>query len=333
MTVIISDESVNRYGYRILTSGIELKFYKKNPVLLYMHIRAGYENPELLPIGRVENIRKEAGQLLGDLVFDEDDEFALKVKKKFEKKFLNTVSLNIDPVEVTEDPQLMLPGQTLPTVSKCELMEVSIVDIPGNKNATRLTLRGKSVEPNELKSIFNKNQTSMKKIIAKLAAITALSLSDTATEDEVVLVIDKALNEGKTKDDKITQLTTKVTELETQLSNSAKDALKGKAEALVDGAETSGKIVKAEREGYLKLAAASEEGYTAVKSILDAKKGFTGLQLKDGNDPEVTETDREKDAAEWTKLHYAGKIAELKASDMAKYKRLYKAKYGKEPVS
>jgi hypothetical protein len=37
--IILSDSSLNRYGYRVLTSGMLLEAFKKNPVMLYMHFR------------------------------------------------------------------------------------------------------------------------------------------------------------------------------------------------------------------------------------------------------------------------------------------------------
>ena len=38
--VIISTSGLNCYGSRILTSGIDLTQYEKNPVLLWMHRRS-----------------------------------------------------------------------------------------------------------------------------------------------------------------------------------------------------------------------------------------------------------------------------------------------------
>ena len=35
--VRISNSALNQHGTRILTEGVELDQYKKNPVLLYMH--------------------------------------------------------------------------------------------------------------------------------------------------------------------------------------------------------------------------------------------------------------------------------------------------------
>lgn len=61
--VIISTEAVNSYGTRVLTSGIDLSQYERNPVLLWMHRRAW--NGKAMPIGRIENLRVEDGKLIG----------------------------------------------------------------------------------------------------------------------------------------------------------------------------------------------------------------------------------------------------------------------------
>lgn len=40
VTFVISDESVNSYGKVILTDGIDISQFERNPVMLYMHERA-----------------------------------------------------------------------------------------------------------------------------------------------------------------------------------------------------------------------------------------------------------------------------------------------------
>ena len=72
---IISDDSIlNDYGFRVLTAGIKLDRYLKNPILLYGHKRTNkYDSreDEILPLGRVENLRVDGTRLIGDPVFDE----------------------------------------------------------------------------------------------------------------------------------------------------------------------------------------------------------------------------------------------------------------------
>lgn len=75
--VIISTEAVNSYGTRVLTSGIDLEQFKRNPVLLWMHRRAF--DGQSMPIGKIDNLRVEEGKLIGTPVFDQNDDFARKI--------------------------------------------------------------------------------------------------------------------------------------------------------------------------------------------------------------------------------------------------------------
>lgn len=77
---VISDESVNSYGYIVKTDGIDTTAFERNPVMLYMHERKTV-------VGRWENIRKEGVKLLADAVFDESTELGKTVKAKWKTAF------------------------------------------------------------------------------------------------------------------------------------------------------------------------------------------------------------------------------------------------------
>lgn len=134
--VIISTEAVNSYGSRVLTDGIDLSQYERNPVLLWMHRRSW--EPGAMPIGKVENLRVEDGKLIGTPVFDQNDDFAKRIESKWENGYLRMASAGLEPIETTPDPALVLPGQTRETVTRSKLIEVSIVDIGGNDEALQL---------------------------------------------------------------------------------------------------------------------------------------------------------------------------------------------------
>ena len=128
--VIISTSGLNCYGSRVLTSGIDLTQYQKNPVLLWMHRRS--YNGKDMPIGRMENLRIDGDRLIGTPVFDENDEFAKQIASKWENGFLRMASAGIEIVETSDAPEHLLQGQTRATITRCKLEEVSIVDIGGN---------------------------------------------------------------------------------------------------------------------------------------------------------------------------------------------------------
>lgn len=75
--VRISNERVNCYGTRVLTAGMNVEQYNRNPVLLYMHQRGQV-------IGCVKDLKVENGEVTGELVFDEASELSVRCKKQWE---------------------------------------------------------------------------------------------------------------------------------------------------------------------------------------------------------------------------------------------------------
>lgn len=129
---VICDNTVNRYCWRLLVEGIDLDGFLKNPVACVQH------DTWKLPVGRWENVRVEAGELRGTCVFDPNDEEAVKLYWKYKDGYMNAVSLHIRPIEESDDVSVLMEGQKYPTVTKSELIEVSLVTVPGQKNAVKL---------------------------------------------------------------------------------------------------------------------------------------------------------------------------------------------------
>lgn len=184
MEFVLATEDVNRYGYRLLMSGARLENYKKNPVMLYMHVRSG----DRMPVGRFDNLRIEDGKLLGTPVFDMDDELGAKLAKKVENRFVHATSIWLDPITVSDDPQFLLAGQTRPSVTVWELLEASFVDIPGDPGALRLSLNNGQTIDDALPLISSK-QPDMQEVKK------ALGLDADATEAQVLAAIEKVKEE------------------------------------------------------------------------------------------------------------------------------------------
>lgn len=136
--MVISTPRINSYGSRILTEGIDTSQFEMNPILLWMHCRWDGYRCAPLPIGRVENLRREGNALIGTPVFDTSDEFALHIANKWESGILKMCSPGIEILETSRAPELVMPGQTRETITRCKLVEVSIVDIGANDDALQL---------------------------------------------------------------------------------------------------------------------------------------------------------------------------------------------------
>lgn len=123
----LTDNSVNCYGYRLLTEGLELDKYKP-PIGFLMHEREKGVAVTWTDF-RVEGNSLFATPIVNDTVFPD-------LAKQIEEGFICAASVgHIVALEVSEDPADMLPGQTGPTVKRWFPREISIVDIPGNYNA------------------------------------------------------------------------------------------------------------------------------------------------------------------------------------------------------
>ena len=133
VSFVASNDSIDRMGDVIDVRGWSLDAYAQNPVILFNH------DQRALPIGRgaaeiIDN------QLMIDIEFDDNDPEAKKIKSKVDGGFLNAVSVGFKPIKAIE--RNMLPkenkyyGEQGTYFEKAELMEVSIVTIPANPQAT-----------------------------------------------------------------------------------------------------------------------------------------------------------------------------------------------------
>ena len=129
---IITSSRLNCYGTRVLTEGVDTEQYEKNPILLYMHRRGSRDD---MPIGIIENIRREGDFIYGTPKFDELTEEEKIIAAKWENGTLRMLSAGLEIIEWSEDEKYLVQGQTRPTVVRSKLTEVSVVDIGGNDDA------------------------------------------------------------------------------------------------------------------------------------------------------------------------------------------------------
>jgi HK97 family phage prohead protease len=136
---IVSTGSEDRHREMINPDGIDLKHYKKNPVVLYGH------DYEALPIGKCLSIKKVDGKIVArfQLAIDEYP-FAKTVYDLIVGGYLNDVSIGGIVVEWSDDYM---------TIEQLEMVEFSVVNIGANRDA-KIVARsiGKSLD--ELQSEY-----------------------------------------------------------------------------------------------------------------------------------------------------------------------------------
>lgn len=311
---IITNSSLNSYGSRVITSGIDLTQYRRNPILLWMHNRPfSGRKDEVLPIGRIENVRIEGDNLIGTPVFDQKDDFARQIESKWNDGILKMVSAGLDVIELSDDPGVLLPGQRRMTITRSKLVEVSVVDIGANddalvlyKDGTRLNLSaGDYCEIPLLKLNKSNEESEMKTIALKLG------LPETATETEILAAIGNLqLSAGRAE--------TLQTEIDTlKLANIT---------AIVEGAISDRRITADKKEHFLNLGkAAGAESLKSTLAMMEPAMKPSDYIRRSGTPGNVP--------AEFKKLSDvpADQIMELR-KNRPEYIRLFKAEYGFEPV-
>lgn len=312
-TFILSDESVNSHGFRVLTDGIDTSRFESNPVMLFNHISWGdkYNGP----IGRWENIRKENGQLLAESVFDEEDEEAAKIAGKVSRGFIKGASIGIlDIVEWSEDPNLMLPGQKLPTVTKCVIYEASVCDFPSNEKS--IALVGKDgkitmITEDSLRVLLSANQETKTDVIfkndmTKLAVFAALLCADAdklKNEDDLLALVTVLKNDLDKANAEVSRLRAAA---ETQLTSDIKE--------LLDNAEADGRIDKEDKKLRGDFEALGKVNLGLLKTTLTAMKPaettapptgkFPNTLVKESKRNTGGVADEPADRSEWTTIDY-----------------------------
>ncbi|NPV35085.1 MAG: hypothetical protein HPY80_00295 [Bacteroidales bacterium] len=306
----VSDEQVNDAGFRILTKGIDFTSFLQNPVMLWRHER--YDS-RMLPIGRWENLKIENGSLTAEAVLDENDPFAKQIKNKVDQGFINACSIGIQVLEVSEEPKFMLPGQTRGTVTKCILLEISLVDIPGNKNSVRLYKDDKIIalsagEDSAIIPIINKHQIKMKSIAVKLG------LAENATEEQILQEIAKLQNEKQA-----------LAAENLELKNKEMLALKARAEELVDEAIAACRITADKKESFVKLALSDYESTKALLEAIQPVKRPTEMVQRKPVSPSP-------ELKSWDDLVKLGRkeLERVKLEQPELYRNLYREKYKRE---
>ena len=329
---ILSDSSVNVYGFRLLTNGYLIDEYKRNPIGYYMH------NREEGVVVKWEDLRVEGDKVMGKPVINLSNEKGQQIVDEIENGFLNAASVgHIVAMEWSEDPKMMEKGQTGPTITKWYNRECSLCDVPGNTNALALFDK----DGNEIKlTDFKIQNNNMKQIILTAEQLTKLNLkaeSEAAAVDAVI----NDLVASKTKVDDLTaQLaaantakTTAETEKATAITalNDLKAATtKASVKSIGDKAIADKKMTVELRAKFDKKFENDPEGY---QDLVDSMKPYEPVTEKlnsevGSDNPEV----KALMAKSGIELWRSGELDKLRSLNAECYKIKYKEAFDEEPV-
>ena len=292
-TFVLSDETTNTYKFKVLTSGIDLRKFLKNPILLRNH--------EGEAIGFWENIRVEKNQLLAEPVFSEGSTVATETAQKVMEGTLKAASIGIEDAVFSYDSKYKA-GEAVENgiVITCVIFEASIVEFPSNENAialynknnAKICLKHDLSEYVSNNLFANKNQFKMKK-----ETLTLLQLDENSNATDVHNAVLKLV----TDNGQLLDLKTMVEEERNM--------------QIVESAINLGQITFAQAEHYKILL---RRDFASTKSIIDSipipegKKMLKGFKVSDlivrrkainlSEDIEIEEIPQDK--SKWTLTHY-----------------------------
>ena len=325
---VVTDESVNRKNWRLLVSGIDLVGFLLNPVCCVQH------NTYMIPVGKWKNLRIENNVLKGTVEFDPYDEMAVTLYWKYKDGYMNAVSLHIVPIEESSEPSLLLPGQKYPTVTKSEMLEISLVTIPGQKNAVNIKLSTPDGEDYKLSLLTNTSKTMNKeeKTVEQLQA--ELKVEKQLNADNLIKLHKQrgVLQDGEieplkklamTDYESVSRMLDARQPADTSAGKQEADPREVLADALVKLHFDRGAISDPEKSVY-KLSAISD--YEATRKILEAKQGKQDVQsfVQGMGNQESTAGNDER--SKWTYLDYYKKdmraLHLMEKNEPEKYKKL-----------
>lgn len=306
------DGSMTMHGIRFLMSGGRMERFESNPVMLYMHTRGNV-------IGSWANLRLDSDAYVADPIFDDEDPAVKEIARKVEKKFLRACSMGVIIHKLE-----MVNGE--PTAIEWEPYECSIVDVGSNANALVLyTPEGEMVEDteNHVKNLTLSIMSETKKpvsgtegALATKEIALAAGLAEDATADSIVQKITEVTNN-------YLEQVQKVKDLELAAKTKETAAIKEMLDLAID----SKKISATERPHYETLAATNFDSVKAILSKISAPVDLVGV----ANQGKSQATESKEDLfEEYEKLDKSGKLEKLQATDPAKFKTLYFARWEKE---
>jgi hypothetical protein len=299
----------------------------------------------VLPIGVVKELEIDAnGVMTGQPYFDSSDDFAVSIYNKYENGTLNMFSIGAVPLEVSLEPEDLLPGQTGPTVTKSLLKEISAVDIGGNAEAYGVALYDENDNEIQLSDDLiqtllptgkTKNTDMKVTTISVVGLLPMLKLADTAGENDVIEAFkglitlrDEQAQKIITLNDQLTTETGKLTTLQGKYNELEKKTGGDAIIALVDKAVNDRLITRKDGDNLIELADGKIE---SVKKFLEGKTPNPSIKtaLESNTKPSVAEAElvklREMNYDQLFEID--GAITKLQDGDPDRWKEIYQAKF------
>lgn len=124
-TAVASTEAEDRQGESIQVGGWQLRNFKDNPILLFMH-------DHTKPIGKATRVwaDKASKKLMFKGMISTATEYGKAAKQLMEEGILKTFSVGFRPLEMEGN-----------SITKAELYEISLVSVPANPEARLLMVK------------------------------------------------------------------------------------------------------------------------------------------------------------------------------------------------
>lgn len=314
----LTDNSVNVYGYRLLTEGLDLAQYKKNPIGFLMHDREGGV------LVKWEDFRTEGDKLYGKPVINLSHPKGKDIAAQVENGFINAASMGkIICLAATDDASLKMDGQTGPTVTKWFPREISFVDIPGNHNALANLY---DINDNELNlaDFVQPKPKEMSKILFTAAMLTALNLSDKSSEEDAGKAFQDLIDTagkvpGLEKD--LADKSKALTEKEKELTDLKTEGVAKDVQDLLAKGEADKKLTK---EVSAKLGESFKTDPKGLKDLIDAMPAQTLITDQLGDNAKNAEAFAGK---KWDDLYQSDDLETVRNQFPDLYEKLKKEKY------
>lgn len=178
LRVVMCSEGRQKDKIDLRMSGANLARFRGNPVLGYGHSYWGRTN---LPIGRVlpESIAVDGTHLVGELEFDQGDEFAREAERKMRAGYLNAVSIGFDVEQWESAEHSYWKGGV---ATKWELSELSVV--PVLMDAAALVTAGRAdLGPALLDEAMTMPDDEFVRLLARTRMLRAAMLGEPLPDD------------------------------------------------------------------------------------------------------------------------------------------------------